>query len=126
MNLTEVARNNYLYWGIIDHRGNIITGEDHPTARIHGDLNKKVPDKHRHATVEYAYSDKGPDLMIRTASRDGIINAMKHIKRLEQLGHPIETITHDHCDNLAGVHHYGESVRKERALIQLNRILNQY
>ncbi len=123
MNLTETARRYYKHWGIIDHNGNVVSGEDKPDAHSHSDLNKRIPAKYRHATVEYAYSDQRPDMMVRTASRDGLINA---IKNWSKFPHSHETVTHDHCDNIDNVQHYGESVSSHKALIHMNKLLTQY
>lgn len=124
MTLEEAARRGYKRWGIMTHTGEVISGQDKPDAHTHSDLNKKVSAKYRHATVEYAHSEDGKDLMIRTSSRDGLLTAMKHWKKLPG-GH--DTVSHDHCDNLEDVKSYTDGPeRPERALLKINKILKLY
>lgn len=117
----EVARHGYKLWGILNHKGEVVTGHDHPSAMTHSDLWGKVPPKERHKTVEWAQG-KNDDLMVRTSSKEGIINAMKNWKKLPYHS----SVTHDHCDNIDDVKHYGDSVKTNHALAKMNGLLNEY
>ena len=121
--ITEVARKDYDEWGIINHKGEVVTGHDHPSAMTHADLWKRIPGHMRHKAVEYAKSKVKSELLVRTCSREGLVNALKNWSRFPQ---GCETVVHDHTDNGSGINHYGDSSHPHKVMLKMNQLINRY
>ncbi len=101
--MNEVARTgSYSEWGIIHPSGKLISGDDHPTAKIHGDLEGhaskqyKIPRDHfaRYYTPDRHYDDHGYLALQTSNNKHSIGAAMKGFNKLPHS--ESNTVYHDH------------------------------